>query len=119
MWLSYLLTPWLAPLAESCGTRLKAAAAVLALLLFSAAFWGDNELIIIAARLPVFFAGMLFAAESGRREALTKAEAALLLGLMPVGRRSSGRARSFSQTASGATASPGIRCCSSCRACAS
>ena len=68
MWLSYLLTPWLAPLAESCGTRLKAAAAVLALLLFSAAFWGDNELII-----------------SGRRKALTKAELALLLGLMPVG----------------------------------
>ena len=85
MWLSYLLTPWLAPLAEKCGTRLKAAAAVLALLLFSAAFWGDNELIIIAARLPIFFTGMLFAAESGRREALTKAELALLLGLMPVG----------------------------------
>ena len=85
MWLSYLLTPWLVPLAEKCRTRLKGAAAVLALLLFSAAFWGDNELIIIAARLPVFFAGMLFAAESGRREALTKAETALLLCLMPVG----------------------------------
>lgn len=85
MWLSYLLTPWLVPLAEKCGTRLKAAAAVLALLLFSAAFWGDNELIIIVARLPVFFVGMLFAAESKRRETLTKAELALLLGLMPVG----------------------------------
>ena len=38
MWLSYLLTPWLAPLAEKCGTRLNAAAAVLALMLFSAPF---------------------------------------------------------------------------------
>lgn len=85
MWLSYLLTPWLAPLAEKCDSRLKAAAAVLALLLFSVAFWGDRQLIIIFTRLPVFFVGMLFAAESNRREALTKTELALLLALIPVG----------------------------------
>lgn len=85
MWLSYLLTPFLAPLAERCDNRVKAIGAVLALLLFSCAFWGDTQLIIIVTRLPVFFAGMLFAAESERREALTKAELALLLALIPVG----------------------------------
>ena len=85
MWLSYLLTPWLAPLAEKCGSRPKAVAAVLALLLFSVAFWGDSQLIIVVTRLPVFFVGMLFAAESKRREALTTAELALLLALIPVG----------------------------------
>lgn len=84
MWLSYLLTPWLAPLAEKCDSR-RSAAAVLALLLFSVAFWGDRQLIIIFTRLPVFFVGMLFAAESKRREALTKTELALLLALIPVG----------------------------------
>jgi len=85
MWLSYLLTPWLAPLAEKCDSRRRSAAAVLALLLFSVAFWGDRQLIIIFTRLPVFFVGMLFAAESKRREALTKTELALLLALIPVG----------------------------------
>ncbi len=85
MWLSYLLAPFLAPLAERCDNRVKAIWAVLALLLFSCAFWGDTQLIIIVTRLPVFFAGMLFAAESERREALTKAELALLLALIPVG----------------------------------
>ena len=85
MWLSYLLAPFLAPLAERCDNRVKAIGAVLALLLFSCAFWGDTQLIIIVTRLPVFFAGMLFAAESERREALTKAELALLLALIPVG----------------------------------
>lgn len=84
MWLSYLLTPWLAPLAEKCDSR-RSVAAVLALLLFSVAFWGDRQLIIIFTRLPVFFVGMLFAAESKRREALTKTELALLLALIPVG----------------------------------
>ena len=85
MWLTYLLTPWLVPLAERADTRPKAAAAILALLLFSVAFWGDTELIIIVTRLPVFFVGMLFAAESGRREALTRAELAVMLLLVPVG----------------------------------
>ena len=85
MWLSYLLAPFLAPLAERCDNRVKAIGAVLALLLFSCAFWGDTQLITIVTRLPVFFAGMLFAAESERREALTKAELALLLALIPVG----------------------------------
>ena len=85
MWLSYLLTPFLAPLAERCDSRAKAVGAVLALLLFSCAFWGDTQLIIIVTRLPVFFVGMLFAAESRRREALTRAELALLLVLVPVG----------------------------------
>ena len=85
MWLSYALTPWLAPLAEGCGRRAKAVAAVLALLLFSVAFWGDTQLIIMVTRLPVFFVGMLFAAESKRRERLTGAELALLLALVPVG----------------------------------
>ena len=85
MWLSYLLAPFLAPLAERCDNRVKAIWAVLALLLFSCAFWGDTQLVIIVTRLPVFFAGMLFAAESERREALTKAELALLLALIPVG----------------------------------
>ena len=85
MWLSYLLAPFLAPLAERCDNRVKAIWAVLTLLLFSCAFWGDTQLIIIVTRLPVFFAGMLFAAESERREALTKAELALLLALIPVG----------------------------------
>lgn len=85
MWLSYLLTPFLAPLAERCDSRAKAVGVVLALLLFSCAFWGDTQLIIIVTRLPVFFVGMLFAAESRRREALTRAELALLLVLVPVG----------------------------------
>jgi len=85
MWLSYLLTPWLAPLAARCDTRMKAVGAVLALLLFSAAFWGDTQLIIIVTRLPIFFVGMLFAAESRRREALNKAELTLLFALIPVG----------------------------------
>lgn len=85
MWLSYLLTPFLAPLAKRCDTKGRAIAAVLALLLFSCAFWGDMQLIIIVTRLPVFFAGMLFAAESERREALTKGEISLLLALVPVG----------------------------------
>ena len=85
MWLSYMLTPWLAPLARRCDSRAKAIAAVLALLVFSFAFWGDTQLIIILTRLPIFFVGMLFAAESRRREALTKTELALLLALIPVG----------------------------------
>ena len=85
LWLCYLLTPWLAALAERCDTRLRAAAATGALLLLSAAFWHDHELVIILTRLPIFFVGMLFAAESMRRERLTKAETALLLCLIPVG----------------------------------
>ncbi len=85
MWLSYLLAPWLAPLAERCNTRTKAAGALLGLLLLSAAFWGDTELVIIMTRLPVFFVGMLFAAESRRREALTKTELMLLICAVPIG----------------------------------
>lgn len=85
MWLSYLLAPFLAPLAGRCDNRTKAVGVVLALLLFSCAFWGNTQLIIIVTRLPVFFVGMLFAAESERREALTKAELVLLLALIPAG----------------------------------
>jgi peptidoglycan/LPS O-acetylase OafA/YrhL len=85
MWLTYLLTPWLVPLAEKADTRLKGLAGILALLVFSVAFWGDTELIIIVTRLPIFFVGMLFAAGSGRREALTKGELAVMLLLVPVG----------------------------------
>ena len=85
MWLSYLLTPFLAPLAERCGSRVKAVGAVLGLLVLTCAFWGDTQLIIIVTRLPIFFVGMLFAAESRRREALTKAELTLLLALVPAG----------------------------------
>ena len=85
MWLSYLLTPWLAPLAARCDTRFKAIGAVLVLLVFSMAFWGDTQLIIIVTRLPIFFTGMLFASESRRRAALSRAELILLLALIPVG----------------------------------
>ncbi|MCR5576683.1 MAG: acyltransferase [Oscillospiraceae bacterium] len=85
MWLSYLLTPWLAALAERCDTRLRMAAATAGLVLLTAAFWNDHELIIVVARLPIFFVGMCFAAESRRRESLTRAELAVLLGMMPVG----------------------------------
>lgn len=85
MWLSYLLTPFLAPLAERCDSKTKAVGAVMALLVFSCAFWGDTQLIIIVTRLPIFFVGMLFAAESQRRGALTKAELGLLLALIPAG----------------------------------
>ena len=85
MWLSYLLTPWLAPLAERCDTKRKAAAALLGLLLLSVAFWGDTELIIMISRLPVLFAGMLLAAESRRRERLTGMELALLICAVPIG----------------------------------
>ncbi len=85
MWLSYLLTPCLAALAERCDTKARSAAVLTGLLLLSAAFWNDYELIIMLARLPIFFAGMLFAAESERREALTRGETALLLALIPVG----------------------------------
>ena len=85
MWLSYLLAPFLAPLAKRCDSRGKVIAVVLALLLFSCAFWGDTQLIIIVTRLPVFFVGMLFAAESERRDTLSKTELALLLVLIPVG----------------------------------
>ena len=85
MWLSYLLTPFLAPLARRCESRAKAVGGVLALLVFSFAFWGDTQLIIILTRLPIFFVGMLFAAESQRREAFSRAELALLFVLIPVG----------------------------------
>ena len=85
MWLSYLLTPWLAALTERCDTRPRRAAALAGLLLLSAAFWGDRELIILVTRLPVFFAGMLFAAESVRRDALTRTETTLLFAMIPVG----------------------------------
>ena len=85
MWLSYLLTPWLAALAERCDTKPRAAAGLAGLLLLSAAFWYDYELVIMLTRLPVFFAGMLFAAESRRREAVTRTGTALLLALVPVG----------------------------------
>ncbi len=85
MWLSYLLTPFLAPLAERCDGKARAVGAVLGLLVLSVAFWGDTQLIIIVTRLPIFFVGMLFAAESGRREGLNKAELAMLLALVPVG----------------------------------
>ena len=85
MWLSYLLTPFLAPVAARCDKKAKAIGAVLMLLIFSCAFWEDTQLIIIVTRLPVFFVGMLFAAESGRREALKKGELVLLLALVPVG----------------------------------
>ena len=89
MWLSYALTPWLAPLAESCDRRWKAIAAVLALLLFSVAFWGDAQLIIMVTRLPVFLVGMLFAAESKRRGASHKGGACAAFGSRP-GRRGAG-----------------------------
>lgn len=85
MWLSYLLTPFLAPLAKRCVSRVKAVGTVASLLVFSFAFWGDTQLIIILTRLPIFFVGMLFAAESERREALSKAELALLFALIPIG----------------------------------
>lgn len=85
MWLSYLLAPFLAPLAERCGGRIKAITSVLALLLLSCAFWSDTQLIIIVTRLPIFFVGMLLAAESTRRDSLSKAELALLFALVPVG----------------------------------
>ncbi len=85
MWLSYLLSPFLSALAERARTRPRALLCVLGLLLLSAAFWGNTELIILMARLPVFFTGMLFAAESRRRERLTRAELLLLAGLVPLG----------------------------------
>ena len=85
MWLSYLLTPWLAPLAARCRTRRAALAALLGLLLLTAAFWGDEEFIILVTRLPIFFVGMLLAAGSERREGLTRAELAVLLALVPLG----------------------------------
>ncbi len=85
MWLSYLLTPWLAAAAAGCDSRMKAAGAELALLAASVAFWGDTQLIIIAARMPVFFMGMLFAAESTRRESITKGEIAAVTAMMPAG----------------------------------
>ena len=85
MWLSYLITPFLAPLARRCDSKLKAMGAVAALLVFSFAFWGDTQLIIIFTRLPIFFVGMLFSAESERREALSGVELSLLLALIPIG----------------------------------
>ena len=85
MWMSYLLAPLLAPLAAHADTRGKAAAATAALLLLSAACWGDDKWIVIAARIPIFFVGMLFAAESRRRERLSRAETILLLVLTPIG----------------------------------
>ena len=85
LWLSYLLTPWLAALTERCDTKPRMAAALAGLLLLSAAFWYDYQLVIMLTRLPIFFAGMLFAAESGRRDALTRTETALLVALIPVG----------------------------------
>ena len=78
MWVSYLLTPWLAPLAGRCDTPLKAMGATLGLVLLSVAFWGDTELIIILTRMPIFFVGMLFSAESRRREAFTSSHPMLL-----------------------------------------
>jgi len=84
LWLLYLSVPFLVPLAQKADTRLRGILGVLGLLLLSFAFLGDYYLIIIMARFPSFFVGMLFAAESRRREALTKKETAFLLLLVPV-----------------------------------
>ena len=82
---SYLLTPVLASLAERLKTPLRAVAAVLVLLLLSRCFWDCESWIILAARLPLFFTGMLFAAESRRRERLKTGELALLAAFLLAG----------------------------------
>ena len=79
---TYLLTPALAALAEWADSRLKALLALLALLVVSVAFWDATQFVIITTRLPLFFAGMLFAAESRRRERLARWELLLLILLM-------------------------------------
>ena len=84
MWLTYLLTPWFVPLAEKADTRLKALAGILALLVFSVAFWGDTELIIIVTRLPIFLSA----------------------------RRCCGKTPNSSRIRSGIGDWPGIPCCS-------
>lgn len=85
LWLLYLSVPFLVPLAEKANTRLRGILMVLSLVILSFAFLGDYYFIIIMARFPSFFVGMLFAAESRRREALTKKETAFLLLLVPLG----------------------------------
>ena len=85
LWLSYLLAPALAALAERADTRAKAAAATAALLLLSAVFHGHDKWLIIASRIPIFFVGMCFAAESRRRDSLRRGETILLLLLAPLG----------------------------------
>ena len=85
LWLSYLLTPLLARLAAWAKGPARGALVTGALLALSVTCWGHHSLIIIAARLPIFFIGLWFAAESRRREALTRWETVLSLALIPVG----------------------------------
>ena len=85
MLLTYLLTPALATLAERADTPLKAAGALLGLLVFSLCFWFTDQWVIVTTRIPLFFTGMLFAAASRRRERLTRRESALLLLLLLAG----------------------------------
>lgn len=82
---TYLLTPVFASLAERADTRPKAVGMLLLMLLFSCAFFNSEQWVIITTRIPLFFTGMLFAAESRRRDALSRREIAALLLLMAVG----------------------------------
>lgn len=85
MLLTYLLTPVLAGLAERADTPLKAAGALLGLLIFSICFWYADQWVIITTRIPLFFAGMLLAAESQRREKMPPWELVLLFLLFLAG----------------------------------
>ncbi len=83
--ITYLLSPVFASLAEKADSLLKAASMMLALLVLTCAFWNSEQWPVITTRLPLFFAGMLFSAESKRRERLKCWELLLFLGLMLVG----------------------------------
>lgn len=78
---TYLLTPALASLAEWADRPPRALGALLGLVAFSLCFWHSSQWVIITTRIPLFFVGMLFAADSRRREKLSGIEL-VLLGLM-------------------------------------
>ena len=75
---TYLLTPALASLAEWADRPPRALGALLGLVAFSLCFWHSSQWVIITTRIPLFFVGMLFAADSRRREKLSGIELVLL-----------------------------------------
>lgn len=85
MLVTYLLTPFLYKFAKRADTRSRAMLYTLGLLFLSFMFWNNDTLIVILVRMVMFFVGMLFAAESRRREKLGKKEVLVLVALMPMG----------------------------------
>lgn len=57
----YLLAPYLKSLADRAGSLRAQAVVICVMLLFTLPFWESDRFIILVTRIPVFYAGMLFA----------------------------------------------------------